>query len=191
VDDDCRIPERDAYELTILFEKYSSKVFGYACFLTHGDEARADDLVQEAFHEAAKNWGAKLRYLPPDKQIAWLKTTARNKEATAYQRRKLLREKQPELLTLYQPRDADTEEQALTSVARRQAMEIIDGLPERQHRIARMYWINSMTGPEIAAELGIAAGTVHAQIHAARQKLITELEWYYDPLGKGQKGDAS
>jgi DNA-directed RNA polymerase specialized sigma24 family protein len=41
-----------------------------------------------------------------------------------------------------------------------------------------------MKAAEIAAELGVAEGTVHAHLHAARGKLIAGLEPYY-PFGKG------
>jgi DNA-directed RNA polymerase specialized sigma24 family protein len=48
-----------------------------------------------------------------------------------------------------------------------------------------------MKATEIAAELGVAEGTVHAQLHTARGKLIAGLERYY-PFGEdGGKGARS
>ena len=51
-----------------------------------------------------------------------------------------------------------------------------------------MRWQDRMKTAEIAAELGLAEGTVHAHLHAARVKLIAGLEQYY-PFAKDQGGD--
>ena len=40
-----------------------------------------------------------------------------------------------------------------------------------------------MKASEIAAALGVAEGTVHAQLHTARAKLVARLERYY-PFGQ-------
>jgi DNA-directed RNA polymerase specialized sigma24 family protein len=47
-----------------------------------------------------------------------------------------------------------------------------------------------MRAAEIAAQLGLAEGTVHAHLHAARRKLIAGLERYY-PFGKDSGGGAA
>ena len=41
-------------------------------------------------------------------------------------------------------------------------------MPPRQKQIALMRWQDHMKTTEIAAELGLAEGTVHAHLHAAR-----------------------
>ena len=45
-----------------------------------------------------------------------------------------------------------------------------------------------MKTTEIAAELGLAEGTVHAHLHAARVRLTAGLEQYY-PFDKNDKND--
>ena len=52
----------------------------------------------------------------------------------------------------------------------------------RRKKVALMRWQDRMTASEIAAELGVAEGTVHAHLHTARDKLIAGLERYY-PFG--------
>ena len=54
-----------------------------------------------------------------------------------------------------------------------------------------MRWQDRMRAAEIAAALGVAEGTVHAHLHAARGKLIAGLARYY-PFGQANgKGAAS
>jgi DNA-directed RNA polymerase specialized sigma24 family protein len=45
-----------------------------------------------------------------------------------------------------------------------------------------MRWQDRMKAAEIAAELGITEGAVHAHLHSARGKLVAGLERYY-PFG--------
>jgi DNA-directed RNA polymerase specialized sigma24 family protein len=56
-------------------------------------------------------------------------------------------------------------------------------MPPRQKAIALMRWQDRMKASEIAAALGVAEGTVHAQLHTARGKLVGGLERYY-PFGQ-------
>jgi RNA polymerase sigma factor (sigma-70 family) len=57
-------------------------------------------------------------------------------------------------------------------------------MPPRQREIALLPWQDHLPIAEIATRLGVAEGTVHAQLHNARRKLITGLERYY-PSGEG------
>ena len=47
-----QIPKDHAEELAECFAAYAPGLFGYACALTRGDHALADDLVQAAFMAA-------------------------------------------------------------------------------------------------------------------------------------------
>lgn len=85
------------------------------------------------------------------------------------------RRKQPDLHRRYQAAESDTEQQALSALALKKAAEIIESLPGNQKRIALMKWNDHLKGSEIAAELGCAEGTVAAQIHEIRRKLIDGL----------------
>jgi hypothetical protein len=51
-----RICLRDAGELAACFAAQAGSLFGYACVLTRGERALADDLVQAAFEAAAREW---------------------------------------------------------------------------------------------------------------------------------------
>ena len=47
-----------------------------------------------------------------------------------------------------------------------------------QKKIALMRWRDRMKTSEIAAELGVAEGAVHARLHTARGKLVAGQERY-------------
>ena len=188
MDDDGRISACDAAEVAAFFDKHAAWVFGYACVLTHGDRERAMDLRQETFVAAAKAWCATVRGLAPEKQKKWLRTTLQNKEKSDYRRLDTERRELGLLVPLYQP-GADTPDGERTA-AFEQAAEIVKALPGQQDRIARMRWGSGMKVREIADELEIAEGTVHATLSAVRKKLAGPLERYRRP-SQGGKGEAS
>ena len=65
------IPEDHAEELGECFAAHARGLFGYACALTRGDHALADDLVQSAFVAAARQWST-MRCLRDAQRLRWL-----------------------------------------------------------------------------------------------------------------------
>jgi RNA polymerase sigma factor (sigma-70 family) len=188
-DDDTKIPEHYAVEVTRFFMAHDQWLFGHARLRTC-DRELAADLVQDTFEAATRVWET-LRELTEVQQRAWLRTTLSYKETSNYRRRMTFRRKQPELHRRYQAAAADTEHQALSGIALGRAAEIIEGLPGNQKRIALMKWNDHMKGAEIAAALGCAEGTVAAQIHEIRRKLIKGLGPYYPFASDDREGEAS
>src|SRR5713101_7331433 len=94
-----------------------------------------------------------------------------------------LRRRQRDIHARYQATAADTAAQALNAIALERAREIIEDMPPRQKKVALMRWQDRMKAAEIAAELGVAEGTVHSQLHSARAKLVAGLARYY-PFGQ-------
>jgi DNA-binding CsgD family transcriptional regulator len=115
----------------------------------------------------------------------------RNKDISGLRRKAALRRRQPEIHARYQGAAADTEAQALNAIALARAREVIDDMPPRQKEIALMRWRDHLRAAEIAATLGIAEGTVHAQLHGARRKLVAGLERYYPFGGDSEEGATS
>ena len=194
--DDTKIPKHYADEVARFYELHARWLFGHACLRTQRDQElaaipeSAADLVQDTFEAAALAWET-LRDLAPAQQRVWLRTTLSNKETSNFRRRVSFRRKQPELHHRYQAAETDTEQQALSAIALERAAEIIEGLPGRQKRIALMKWNDHMKGAEIAAALGCAEGTVAAQIHEIRGKLIAGLGPYYPFADDDAEGEAS
>jgi RNA polymerase sigma-70 factor, ECF subfamily len=188
-DDDTKIPERYAAEVHQFFVAHDRWLFGHARLRTC-DRELAADLVQDTFVAAALAWGT-LRELTEGQQRAWLRTTLSYKQTSDYRRRLTFRRKQPELHRRYQAAGDDTEQQALSAIALKRAAKIIEDLPGNQKKIALMKWNDHMKGSEIAAVLGCAEGTVAAQIHEIRRKLIQGLGPYYPFAGDDRDGGAS
>jgi RNA polymerase sigma factor (sigma-70 family) len=195
-DDDTKIPAHYAAEVACFYEAHARWLFGHAHLRTQRDQelaaARelAADLVQDTFEAAALAWET-LRNLAPVQQRAWLRTTLSHKETDHFRRRVAFRRKQPELHDKYRAAESDPEHQALSAIALERAAKIIEDLPARQKKIALMKWNDHMKGSEIAAALGCAQGTVAAQIHEIRRKLIDGLGPYYPFAGDAGEGEAS
>jgi RNA polymerase sigma factor (sigma-70 family) len=185
MDDDreFRIPGRHVTELADFFAAHDRWLFGHACVRTRGDRELAADLVQDTFEAAARAWDM-LREHACHRQRAWLLATLVHKDISEFRHREAFRRRQPDIHARYQPAAADTEAEALNAIALARAREIIEDMPERQRQIALMRWQDHLLTTEIAARLGVAEGTVHAQLHSARRKLIAGLERYY-PSGEG------
>ncbi len=178
----ARIPPGHVAELSRLFAAHDRWLFGHACVRTRGDRELAADLVQDTFEAAARAW-ATLRGQASGRQRAWLLGTLVNKDISDFRRKEAFRRRQADIHARYQATAADTAAQALNAIALERAWEIIEDMPPRQQKIARMRWQDRMKAAEIAAELGVAEGTVHAHLHTARGKLIAGLQRYY-PFGQ-------
>jgi len=185
---DPRIQPLHVAELNEFFAAHGRWLFGHACVRTRGDRELAADLVQDTFEAAARAWPA-LRERAGGRQRAWLLGTLANKDVSDFRHKEVFRRRQPDIQARYQPTAADTAAQALNAIALERAREIIEEMPPRQKKIALMRWQDRMKAAEIAAELGVAEGTVHSQLHSARAKLVAGLEPYY-PFGQdGGKHD--
>jgi RNA polymerase sigma factor (sigma-70 family) len=167
--DETAIPRHHVNELAGFFAAHDRWLFGHACVRTQGDRDLAADLVQDTFEAAAVAW-AVLRGHAAGRQRAWLLGTLAHKDIRNLRRKAAFRRRQPEA-------------QALNAIALARAREVIDGMPPRQKEIALLRWRDHLRAAEIAVVLGIAEGTVHAQLHGARRKLVAGLERYY-PFGE-------
>ena len=188
--DETPIPLHHVNELSGFFAAHDRWLFGHACVRTQGDRDLAADLVQDTFEAAAVAWTA-LREHPSGRQRAWLLGTLAHKDISDLRRKAAFRRRQPDIHARYTSAPADTAAQALNALALERAREIIEDMPPKQQKIALLRWRDQLKAVEIAAELGVAEGTVHAALHTARRKLIAGLERYY-PFGPDSgKGDPS
>jgi RNA polymerase sigma factor (sigma-70 family) len=177
------IPACHVGGLADFFAAHDRWLFGHACVRTRGDRELAADLVQDTFEAAARAWGT-LRGHPAHRQRAWLLSTLAHKDVSDFRHQEAFRRRQPAIHARYQPTPADTEAEALNAIALARARELIEGMPPRQREIALLRWQEHLRIAEIATRLGVAEGTVHAQLHNARRKLIAGLEPYYS-AGEG------
>ena len=169
-----RICSRDADELAACFAADAGGLFGYACVLTRGDRALADDLVQAAFEAAARAWGI-LRCQAEEQRRAWLRATLANIAVSGFRREAAWRERLPRIEARYRKAQVDTEALALSSVALERCWQIIQRMPERQHAVAVLRWQQDLKVTEIAEKLSMAEKTVSVHLHRARRQLIAQL----------------
>jgi len=59
--------------------------------------------------------------------------------------------------------------------------EAVRGLPRRERELVALRYVGGLTEPEIAATLGLAAGTVARGLHDARARLHRTLAPEEDP----------
>ena len=175
-----RIPAGHAEELAACFASYAPGLFGYACALTRGDRALADDLVQAAFIAAARQWPT-VRCLCPAQRRRWLHTTVGHLAISAFRRNAAFDNRLPRLEAAFRPAPADTHADAVSGIALQRCWRAIEALPPRQHAVAVSRWLLAMTNTQIAAALGITEGTVAAHVSAVRGKLKAALG-PYDPF---------
>ena len=181
-----KIPEGHVGELADCFATHARGLFGYACVLTCGDRALADDLVQCAFMAAAGRWST-MRCLGDAERMRWLHTTVGNLAMGVFRHNGASRDQLPRLEVLSQPPPADTCADSLSGIALERCWQLIQALPPQQHAVAVMRWLFGMTNSQIAETLGIADGTVAAHLAAVRAKLKAGLG-PYDPFAEQEGG---
>jgi RNA polymerase sigma-70 factor, ECF subfamily len=168
-----QISPREAEELAACFRAYARDLFGYACVLTRGDRALAEDLVQAAFEAAGRAWQV-LGDLAEEQRRGWLWRTLANIAVDGFRRETAFRDRLPRIEVLHRKIQADPPEQALSSIALERCWRIIQGLPERQHAVALLRWQLDMKESEIATVLGMDEKTVSVHLHRVRRKLIVQ-----------------
>ncbi len=187
---DEKISPLDARELQACFAAHARDLFGYACMLTRGDRALADDLVQAAFEAAGLAWDT-VRSLTEEQRRGWLRRTLANIAIAGFRREAAFRDRLPRIEARYRRAPADTSEQAFSSIALERCWQIIASLPDRQHAVALLRWQLDMKESEIAAVLGMTENTVSTHLHRARRKLVAQLGADYPLAGDDPEGAAS
>jgi RNA polymerase sigma-70 factor (ECF subfamily) len=123
-----------------------------------------------------------MRCLRDAQRLRWLQTTLGHLAVSMFRRNGALGDRLPRLEAVFRPPPADTHAEAVSGIALERCWRAIQALPPQQHAVAVMRWLFAMTNSEIAAQLGIADGTVAAHLSAVRSKLKAGLG-PYDPFG--------
>ena len=188
--DEQPICPRDAAELAACFAAHAGSLFGYACVLTRGDRALADDLVQAAFEAAARDW-ATVRCLAEAQRRAWLRTTVTNTAVSGFRREAAWQDRLPRIEARYRAAEADLLAQAFSAIVLERCWKIIRDMPGQQHAVAVLRWQQGMAPAEIAAALRLAESTVSVHLSRARRRLIAQLGPDYPFAGTDREGSSS
>jgi RNA polymerase sigma-70 factor (ECF subfamily) len=152
-----------AARLERLYAAHAARVFGI-CLRMTGDRVRATELAQDVFVRA---W-EKLDLLRDETEAgAWLARVATNVvlNARRAERRRWARAEPVEDLAALAPVSLHTP----LPVRRMDLDTAMRRLPERARMVYVLHDVEGYAHDEIAAMMGVAPGTVRAQLHRARQ----------------------
>lgn len=165
-------------------------LYGLALRLTGGDEARSEDLVQDAILKAWRNWD---RFELGTNCRAWLMTILRNTFINEFRRDKSrpnpvefeeVAERPPgESLPGESLFEADPEGRIFERIIDREVIEAIQGLPDDFRVPVVLADVEGLSYQEIADLLEIPVGTVKSRLFRARKRLQEELYAYAVEMG--------
>lgn len=131
-----------------------------------GDGAVAEDLVQEAFLRAYRNWG---RVAELDRPGAWVRRVLLNLATSRFRRHAV------EVRGLLRLQATLPRIEAVMASESFEFWALVRSLPRRQAQVTALYYGEDLSTADIADIMQIAEGTVRAQLAAARQTLAGRL----------------
>jgi len=158
----------DAFEL--IYNEHSGRVYALCLRLMGGDQTAATELMQDVFVRAWKNLG---KFRGESAFSSWLHRLAVNamlENARSDKRRvaRVLPMEDTSQIGAFAPGDSPE--------LRIDLERAIARLPEGARTAFVLHDIEGFQHQEIAAQLGIAVGTVKAQLHRAHKLLIQALD---------------
>jgi RNA polymerase sigma-70 factor (ECF subfamily) len=143
-----------------------------------GDWGVAEDVVQESFAEAYRQWKTVGRF---DRPGAWVRRVAINKAISRMRRRSVEHRVLGTIGLGPESCDAPVVDAELWAAVRR--------LPPRQAQVVALTYIGDLTMLEVADLLGCSEGSVKTHLRRARERLAREVP---DPRATGNgQGDGS
>lgn len=154
---------RDPQGFDDFYQGSVRRVTSYVHAMT-GSLGEAEDIVQEAFAKAWQHWGKVSGYADPE---AWVRTVAFRIQVSAWRKTtNRLRAQRRHGPPPDEP-DLSPDYVAVVNALRK--------IPEAQRRAITLHYILDLTVEEIAAETGVAIGTVKARLHRGRKTLSGHL----------------
>ncbi|MBO3751820.1 SigE family RNA polymerase sigma factor [Streptosporangiaceae bacterium NEAU-GS5] len=132
-----------------------------------GDRESAEDVVHEAFLGLHRRFGA---LKDRGKALVYLRSSVINNARTVLRRRRL------PLFRAYEPPVWSAESAAMLGVERREVMEALHRLPQRQREALVLRYYAELSEEETAQVMGISRGTVKSTTSRALDALGRLLE---------------
>jgi len=130
---------------------------------TSRDWSEAEDLTQEAFVAALRNWSEVARYERPD---AFVRRVIANKQVSRV-RRRVREDAKAHLVAV--------NESTVTELGDGAFWDAVQQLPMRQRQVVALHYVEDRSIADIAVVLEIAEGTVKSHLHGARHTLAQVL----------------
>ena len=151
-----------------------------ALSLTGGDDARAQDLVQETLLKAYQSWDS---YETGTNCRGWLMTILRNKFISEFRKKKrrpsrLAFDDLPDRSILEDRSAADPAQSFYESLIADDVVEALEELPDHFRVAVVLSDLRDWQYKEISDELGIPVGTVKSRLSRARRQLRERLRRY-------------
>jgi RNA polymerase sigma-70 factor, ECF subfamily len=156
-----------------LYDRYCDRAYGIARAVCR-DDGRAQEAVQEGFMSV---WNRGASYRPQQGPVAaWLLTVVRHR-AIDIERRN--RRQVSRLATDDRPEHRSSFEDPLTTVIKRDDAERLQAslamLPDAQAEVITLAFYGQLSHTEIAAQLGLPAGTVKGRMRLGMKKLRADI----------------
>lgn len=146
-----------------------------------GDRAVAEDITQETWLRAIRDWRTKG---VPDQPISWLTTVARNLLLNQSRRRPHLSIDQVDPVALIGATDDSPIDQGVEVTAEVQLA--LSRLPQEQAGLIRSFHFDRRCVADLAVSLGVSERAVEGRLRRARENLRRELELFVHPNGEGR-----
>ncbi len=159
--------DRPQVQIPGQFEVFYREEYGLVVALTYalsGSRAAAEDLAQEAFLRAHRDWESIGSHAAPG---AWVRRVAINLAIGRFRRLRSEAAAKARLIVPVSLEPAGPEFDAFWGEVRK--------LPKRQAQVVALHYVEDLSVGDIALVLGIAEGTVKALLHQARQRLERQL----------------
>ena len=154
-----------------VYRETISPLYAYVSRCCYGDRTLAEDVTQEAWLRAVREW---RRNGPPDRPLAWLTAVARNLLVSYYRRKKpsqLDSASAAEMPAPLEDGEAARSEEIATAVG--QAM---SRLPDAEARLLEAFHFENRRVAQIAEGAGISERAVEGRLRRARERLKRQLE---------------
>lgn len=134
-----------------------------------GDRALAEDVTQETWLRAVREWRRKG---PPEQPMAWLTTVARNLVVSYYRGR---RQAAPDGTLEAEASSANTEREAEAAETVMTVHQALSRMPAPQAALLETFHFDERPAADIARDAGLSDRAVEGRLRRARQRLRREL----------------
>jgi RNA polymerase sigma-70 factor (ECF subfamily) len=169
----ARIAAGDERALDILYARYRPRLRGYLWRLLEGDAGLVEEALQDIFVAV---WQTAARFRSEAKVATWVFQIAHNIAFHTRQRNARQPFSAP-LLAADRPGASERRDPYSEAViARLSVRDALDKLSEKHREALDLFFRQGFSADEIAAILGVPAGTVRSRLSYARKALRDELQ---------------